>query len=141
MRSAIQGDWFWDSTKVRPEIYDHLPFWPALTRLVRRRKAFETVFVQGIPSNPDHIYAAYDRVFELNPTPAGIIGFLDASPMNLTVEIAVVSSPRYQRIHLTSNMIGLVLQYCLELPETEGWDCDACNGRRTSRTRHRSRRP
>ena len=41
--------------------------------------------------------------------------------MNLSVEIGfVVAFPRYQRTHVTSNMVGLLLQYCLEVPERGG---------------------
>jgi len=63
----------------------------------------------------------YDKVLEPHPTPAGIIGLLDASPRDLSVEIGfVVAFPKYQRTHITSNMIGLLLQFCLELPENGG---------------------
>jgi len=48
---------------------------------------------------------------------AGLIGLVDASPANLSVEIAwVLVFPERQRTYVTSNAIGLLLQYCLELP-------------------------
>lgn len=81
------------------------------------------------------MYAAYDKVLNPDPTPAGIIGLLDASPENLSAELGfVVAFPKYQRTHLTTNMIGLLLQYCLELPENGGlglrrvqWQANAQN--------------
>ena len=74
-------------------------------------------------------------MLETNPTPAGIVALLDASPGNLSVEVGfVVAFPRYQRTHVTSNMVGLLLQYCLELPENGGlglrrvqWQANAQN--------------
>lgn len=78
----------------------------------------------------------YDKVFEPNPTPAGIVGLLDASPENLSVEIGfVIAFPKYQRTHIATNMIGLLLEFCLELPENGGlglrrvqWQANAENG-------------
>lgn len=97
---------------------------------------FETVFAQRIqPDRGFIVYAVYDKVFSPDPTPAGIIGLLDASPMNLSVEIGfVVAFPTYQRTHITSNMVGLLLQYCLDVPEHGGlglrrvqWQANAQN--------------
>lgn len=46
----------------------------------------------------------------------------------------IVAFPKYQRTHLTTNMIGLLLQYCLELPKNGGlglrrvqWQANAQN--------------
>jgi len=67
------------------------------------------------------VYAAYDKVFESEPTPAGVVALLETYPQNLSTEVGLlVTFPRYQRTHLTSNMVGLLLQYCLELPENGG---------------------
>jgi len=83
---------------------------------------FGTLLTQRVLQDRSFIfYAAYDKVFGPNPTPAGIVGLLDASPENLTVEIGpVIAFSKYQRTHLTSNMVGLLLQFCLELPEDGG---------------------
>lgn len=63
----------------------------------------------------------YDKVREPGPTPAGIVGLLDASPENLSAEIGfVIAFPKYQRTHLVTNMVGLLLEFCLELPENGG---------------------
>ncbi|KAI0294617.1 acyl-CoA N-acyltransferase [Multifurca ochricompacta] len=48
---------------------------------------------------------------------AGLIGLINASPTNLSVEFAwVLVFPEFQRTYVTSNAVGLLLQYCLELP-------------------------
>lgn len=60
---------------------------------------------------------------------------MNACTDNLSAEIGlVIAFPKYQRTHLTSNMVGLLLQYCLELPENGGlglrrmqWQTDAQN--------------
>jgi len=118
MQPVIHGDWYWENTQDHPEFYQHLPFGPPDCK----EKFFETVFAQMIqPDQGFIVYAAYDKVSKPHPTPAGIAGLLNASPMNLSAEIGfIVTFPRYQRTHLTSNMIGLLLQYCLELPPHGG---------------------
>ena len=132
MQPAIHGDWYWENTKDHPELYKYFPFGPYDSK----EEFFETIFAQRIQPDQGYIiYAVYDKVFEPNPTPAGIIGFLDASPTNLSAEVGfVVVFPRYQRTHLTSNMVGLLLQYCLEVPEDGGlglrrvqWQANAQN--------------
>lgn len=48
---------------------------------------------------------------------AGVIGFCEASAANLQAEIAfVLISPQFQRTHVTSNAIGLLLHYTLDIP-------------------------
>ena len=77
----------------------------------------------------------YDKVRDPGPTPAGIVGLLDASPENLFAEIGfVVAFPEYQRTHLVTNMVGLLLEFCLDLPENGGlglrrvqWQANAQN--------------
>jgi len=115
---AIHGDWYWENTRDHPGLYKQLPFGP----FDSKEKLLGPVFTQRIqPDQGFVVYAAYDKVFEPNPTPAGIVGLLNASPMDLSAEIGfVVAFPRYQRTHLTSNMVGLLLQYCLEVPEHGG---------------------
>ena len=48
---------------------------------------------------------------------AGLIGLINTSPANLSAEIGwILVFPAFQRTYVTSNAIGLVLHYCLELP-------------------------
>ncbi|KAL8712990.1 MAG: hypothetical protein Q9220_002850 [cf. Caloplaca sp. 1 TL-2023] len=52
---------------------------------------------------------------------AGIMGYLDSSAQNLSTEIGfVVTLPPFQRTHVTSNAVGLLLQYALDSPEDGG---------------------
>ncbi|KAH8985045.1 acyl-CoA N-acyltransferase [Lactarius hatsudake] len=48
---------------------------------------------------------------------AGVIGLINASPENLSAEIGwVLVFPAFQRTHVASNAIGIMLQYAFELP-------------------------
>jgi RimJ/RimL family protein N-acetyltransferase len=66
---------------------------------------------------------------------AGIIGFLETSAANLCTEIGfVITFPRFQRTHITSNAIGLLLHFALDLPAAGGlglrrvaWKANAAN--------------
>lgn len=118
MQPVIHGNWYWENTKDHPELYNHFHFGP----FDHKEKLFRAVFTERVQPDRGYIvYAVYDKVFEPNPTPAGIIGLVDASPMNLSAEIGLlITFPRYQRTHVTSNMVGLLLQYCLDLPERGG---------------------
>ena len=63
------------------------------------------------------LFAILDKAHGGGTTFVGLIGLVDASPANLSVEIAwVLVFPERQRTYVTSNAIGLLLRYCLELP-------------------------
>lgn len=48
---------------------------------------------------------------------AGLLGLINTSAPNLTIEIgAIMILPPFQRTHVTSNAVGLLLQYSLNLP-------------------------
>ncbi|KAF9483157.1 acyl-CoA N-acyltransferase [Pholiota conissans] len=52
---------------------------------------------------------------------AGLIGWLHASPANLTYEIGpVIVLPAFQRTFVTANAVGLLLRYALDLPAEGG---------------------
>jgi RimJ/RimL family protein N-acetyltransferase len=49
---------------------------------------------------------------------AGVISLVNVNPANLRAEIAwLVVFPEFRRSYVTSNAIGLLLNYCLELPD------------------------
>jgi len=61
---------------------------------------------------------------------AGVIALIKASPANLSAEIGwVIVFPAFQRRHVASSAVALLLRYCLELPsdpdtESESVDVD-----------------
>ncbi|GLB42674.1 putative acetyltransferase (GNAT) domain containing protein [Lyophyllum shimeji] len=103
--------------------YDYLPFGP-----------FDTVdeFISDFLEARIHaeqscmLFAVYDKTKasetgKADGALAGAIGFCNASASNLAAEIAfVLISPKFQRTHVTSNAIGLLLHYALDLPEAGG---------------------
>jgi RimJ/RimL family protein N-acetyltransferase len=49
---------------------------------------------------------------------AGVVSLANAMPENLRAEIAwLVVSPEFRRSYVTDNAVGLLLNYCLELPD------------------------
>ncbi|RDB19511.1 hypothetical protein Hypma_013478 [Hypsizygus marmoreus] len=118
--------------------YDYLPFGPFATA-----DEFVSILVEGrIHPNPECVlFAVYDK----SKTPetgvpdgtiAGAIGYCNSSAVNLVAEIAfVLISPQFQRTHVTSNAIGLLLHYALDLPSEGGlglrrvvWQASPMNG-------------
>lgn len=103
-------------------MYQHLPFGP-----FESVDHFVDTFVEGrVRSNPALIlFAVYDKTkATLGNTDgelAGTIGLLNTSTANLSTEIGfVLMLPAFRRTHVTSNAIGLLLRYTLNLPAAGG---------------------
>ncbi|KAI4181280.1 MAG: hypothetical protein L6R41_006705, partial [Letrouitia leprolyta] len=80
---------------------------------------------------PDRGFQLYAIIDKTRPTShptndpsgalAGMICYLDSSAENLSTEIGwVVILPAFQRTHVTSNAVGLLLHYALDTPEQGG---------------------
>jgi RimJ/RimL family protein N-acetyltransferase len=90
---------------------------------------FLSVLVEGrIHPNPAcALFAIYDKTRPSadalavdEGTLAGTIGLLETSTINLSTEIGfILILPSFQRTHVTSNAIGLLLRYALD-PASEG---------------------
>ncbi|KIO19337.1 hypothetical protein M407DRAFT_82917 [Tulasnella calospora MUT 4182] len=53
---------------------------------------------------------------------AGVLTYLRTEPQNLATEIGhLVIFPPFQRTHVTTNAVGLLLIHALEVPEKGGW--------------------
>ncbi|KAK0192142.1 acyl-CoA N-acyltransferase [Armillaria mellea] len=63
------------------------------------------------------MFAVYDKTKgeELEGAYAGLIGYVDSSAQDLVTEIFVIIAPAFQRTHVTSNAIGILLKYALDL--------------------------
>lgn len=99
-----------DQVKAYPDIHRYYPV--DLTSLDNILTAVETL----VRRRPDYIlFAIIDKA--RGDAFAGLIGLFGASPTNLSVEIAwIVVFPEFRRTYVTSNAVGLALNYCLELP-------------------------
>ncbi|KAI0270165.1 acyl-CoA N-acyltransferase [Russula aff. rugulosa BPL654] len=99
-----------DQVKAHPDIHRYYPL--DLTSLDKILLKIETL----VRRRPAYIlFAIIDKA--RGDAFAGVIGLFGASPTNLSVEIAwIVVFPEFRRTYVTSNAVGLVLNYCLELP-------------------------
>ncbi|KAH8980074.1 acyl-CoA N-acyltransferase [Lactarius akahatsu] len=73
---------------------------------------------------------------------AGVIGLINASPENLSAEIAwVLVFPAFQGTYVTSNAIGIMLQYAFELPSPGPGGRRGLGFRRVQWTAHSANKP
>jgi RimJ/RimL family protein N-acetyltransferase len=73
---------------------------------------------------------------------AGVIALINAHPENLCTEIAwVVVFPEFRRSYVTSNAVGLLLTYCLELPSASPGRRLGLGFRRVQWTAHTENEP
>jgi len=94
-----------------PELHQYIPFdVSSLDKIL-------TVFEQLMRQQPTNILFAIIDKAHGGGTLAGVIGLLHTSTTNLSAEIAwVLVFPAFQRTYVTTNAVGLLLRYCLELP-------------------------
>lgn len=109
---------YWKYMTQHPDLLRYYPF--ALHTFEEYLNFWET----SIRSNPSNVmFAIYDKTRhdpehpERGGSLAGVTGLFYSSDANLCAEIAyVVIFPPFQRTHVASNMVGVLLRYCLELP-------------------------
>ncbi|KAJ3994880.1 acyl-CoA N-acyltransferase [Lentinula boryana] len=100
----------------------------------------EDFWEKGMRANPATTsFTIMDKAgpLEANGEPpiAGIVSYINSSDWDACTEIGfVVILPQFQRTHVTSNMVGLLMHYALDLPEQGGlglrrlqWVCNAKN--------------
>ena len=99
-----------DQVKAHPDLHHWFPF--DLSTLDAILTEVET-FVRRHPTCI--LFAIIDKA--RGDAFAGVIGLISTTPMNLSTEMAwVVVFPEFRRSYVTNNAIGLLLNYCLELP-------------------------
>jgi RimJ/RimL family protein N-acetyltransferase len=109
----VHGQAFFDVVNQTPELFRYLPFHAprtleellTLIELVMRR---EPGFV---------LFSVMNKTTKEEDVFAGVIGLVHSSAPQSQTEIGfVVTFPAFQRTHVTSNAIGLLMQYCLQMP-------------------------
>lgn len=124
----------------RPELFAHMPSGP-----------FDTVAdLQALLARPDSVvssanpahflFAVVDKTRPPSPEDeegelAGTVAYINASRAMRSAEIGVVIVlPGYQRTHVTTNAVGLLMEYAFTRPEGGGlglvraeWKCSAAN--------------
>ena len=123
-----------------PELYANMSFIP-FTTVSELKESFSKPDTILSLSNPAHtILAIIDKTRERSPEDpegelAGMVGYINTFKAHLSSEIgAIVVLPKYQRSHVTSNTVGLKLQYGFA-PASEGgmglqriqWFCSTAN--------------
>ncbi|TFK97426.1 acyl-CoA N-acyltransferase [Pterulicium gracile] len=100
-----------------PSLFTYIPFGPYPTP----SSFFTTFYNPRVLNAANHgacLFAIFDKATEKM---AGVVGYLNSSPENLRTEIGfIVILPEFQRSHVSSNAIGLLLHYALDLPERGG---------------------
>ncbi|RXW25507.1 hypothetical protein EST38_g308 [Candolleomyces aberdarensis] len=118
---SVHSKAFFNEYQKSPEIEKYLPVsWPDYP-------TFLTWMQNHVLSDPKAlVLAIIDRTKgndgeNIEESIAGLIGYLNCAPRNLSVEIGpVIILPRSQRTFVSSNAIGLVLKYALDLPRDGG---------------------
>ncbi|KAJ7756423.1 acyl-CoA N-acyltransferase [Mycena maculata] len=105
------NDEFFAQLSAHPELerYLPMPFTPAIIQ-------------DALISDPDSIiFAVIDKTKGEHGKFAGVIGLLHTSWNNRTTEIGpVMCFPEFQRTFVSSNAVGILMKYCLDLPKDGG---------------------
>jgi len=119
---AVHGELYFQGSKDHPEIYDFLPFGPFATC----KDFIVPVMNNRVQPNPGIIVFAILDKTTLNkesgePAFAGMIELLNTEPQHLSTELgfAITLLP-FQRTHVTTNAMGLMLMWCLDPPKNGG---------------------
>ncbi|KAG0695275.1 GNAT family acetyltransferase [Suillus ampliporus] len=134
---SIHSSPFSAIASAHPELWAHMPAGPFQTA-----QDFDTDFLQAVV-DPDPGMVLFAIIDKTKPSSAadadgelaGIMSYMNSSSANLCTEIGyIVILPPFQRTHVNSNAVGLLLQYALELPSQGGlglrrvqWQCSSVN--------------
>lgn len=114
LHSAI----YWAEVEKTPDLFRYYPFtldtldqFLTYHELRVRRDPANNLFVIIDKTKPDPGHP------ELGGSIAGVLGLYFSSATQLYTEIAYVAIlPAFQRTHVASNAVGILLKYCLQLP-------------------------
>jgi RimJ/RimL family protein N-acetyltransferase len=120
---ALHADAYFEGTRLHPEIYDNIPIGPYSTA---EEFVTEVIEARCQPNPGIIIFAIIDKSDNAQSTHAkvvgnlaGIIGFMNTSKQHASTEIGfAITLPAYQRTHIATHAVGLLLQYALDLPPT-----------------------
>lgn len=104
---------FYKASLQYPEIYDWVPVGPFST--AEEFLNYIDVYVQRDPALT--VWVVYNKTSAGNTEDeiGGLIGLLDTDPANLSTEVGFVFTlPPFQRTHVTTHAVGLLLAWCLD---------------------------
>jgi RimJ/RimL family protein N-acetyltransferase len=121
--------------KSNPDIFTYISF-----PVIETEADFISSVYDKIRTSPEEcLYIVIDKIpasGEEKPSGkyAGVISLSATSPVNAVTEIGAIIFPEFQRTHVATNAIGLILLYTLDPPSTGGlglrrveWKCHAGN--------------
>lgn len=136
-KASIHSSSFVSNSSAHPELWAHMPTGPFQTV-----QDFDTKFLEAVVHRDPGmvLFAIIDKTKPPSAADeegelAGIMSYTSSSAANLSTEIGfIVILPPYQRTHVNSNAVGLLLQYALDLPSQGGlglrrvqWLCSSVN--------------
>lgn len=134
---SVHSASFFNHTNPHPEVYAHMPLGPFASPADFTVNFFDVV----VRPNPTMtFYAVIDKTRppaeDSEGALAGILAYMNTSTVNQSTEIGfVITFPPFQRTHVTSNAVGLLLQYALDPPAKGGlgmrrvqWQTSSANG-------------
>lgn len=128
---------FLEGTKTHPDIFTYISF-PVIKTEADFMKEF---YDKDIRASPEEcLFAVIDKAPAVGAGKpqkgkyAGIIALSAANPVNAVTEMGAIIFPEFQRTHVATNAIGLLLLYTLDPPSAGGlglrrveWQCHAGN--------------
>jgi len=127
---------FLEVTKTNPDIFTYISFPVIETEADFMREVYD----KNIRASPEEcLYAVIDKVptsgeEKPNGKYAGILSLSATNPVNAATEMGAIIFPAFQRTHVATNAIGLLLLYTLDPPSAGGlglrrveWQCHAGN--------------
>lgn len=124
----------------RPELFAHMPLRPFLSASDLKMAFSGAESILSFSNPALFVFAIIDKTRPPSPEDeegelAGTVSYINTSKMNLSSEIGVlIVLPEYQRSHVTTNAVGLLLQYAFLSPEKGGlglrrmhWTCSTAN--------------
>ncbi|KAL0579244.1 hypothetical protein V5O48_002748 [Marasmius crinis-equi] len=114
---------FFEKWRDAPQLIDYLPFGPLETMEAFMSEFWDVKKDFGV----DALFVIYDKTRSDESgqsLPAGTIAFVNSSVQDLSTEIGcIVIFPQFQRTHIASNAVGLMMHYALDLPKDGGVGC------------------
>ena len=117
LQAAVHSKPLFDGMKDHPELFTYLP-WRPFTSI----EDLNNVHLQYFESNQGWVWlVVHDKTRATTADPdgplAGVMGYINSSESNLVTEIgAVIVLPPFQRTHVASNAVGVMLNYALNVP-------------------------
>ncbi|KAI4161330.1 MAG: hypothetical protein LQ342_004997 [Letrouitia transgressa] len=129
--ASKHGPAFFSASAPYPEIYAHIPRGPYDTE-----SSFLSDLIEPTHSDPDWLVFAVISLSDPPGALAGVIAYLNTSPVHLVTELGmVITFPAFRGSGVTANAVGLLLQHALDAPELGGlglrrvvWQANSVNG-------------